>query len=187
MTAVWSSTPPHPMHRPRTPRVSAVPAADAAMAVVPAVRAAAVIAAEPVPTTATAMAAVAVPAAAAAVHPGAPVLPACRSAPMHPVMPRMPHRWHPSAPSGWMILPISALARSSCNFAELFLKSGSPENLRIFRRPFSRKKGFYPKLTPSWFRVGQPLRYTVPVKSHSSQNLEKLPVFCRNLSLKWQL
>ena len=32
-----------------------------------------------------------------------------------------------------------------------------------------------------------PYCYTEPVKSHSSQNLEKLPVFCRNLSLKWQL
>ena len=39
-----------------------------------------------------------------------------------------------------MILPISALARSSCNAAELFLKSGSPENLRIFRRPFFTQK-----------------------------------------------
>ena len=32
-----------------------------------------------------------------------------------------------------------------------------------------------------------PYCYTEPVKSHSSQNLEILPVFCRNLSLKWQL
>jgi len=32
-----------------------------------------------------------------------------------------------------------------------------------------------------------PYCYTEPVKSHSSQNLEKLPVFCRNLSSKWQL
>ena len=45
-------------------------------------------------------------------------------------------------------------------FFELLLKSGSPEDLRIFRRPFLRKKGFYPKLTPRWFRVGQLLRYT---------------------------
>lgn len=56
-------------------------------------------------------------------------------------------------------LPISALARSSCN-TELLLKSGSPENLRIFRRPFFTQKGFYQNLTPSWFRVGQLLRYT---------------------------
>ena len=32
-----------------------------------------------------------------------------------------------------------------------------------------------------------PYCYTESVKSHSSQNLENLPVFCRNLSLKWQL
>ena len=44
-----------------------------------------------------------------------------------------------------MILPISALARSSCNFAELFLKSGSPEDLRIFRRPFFTQKRIIPK------------------------------------------
>ena len=52
-------------------------------------------------------------------------------------------------------------------------------------RPLTIK--FYPKLTPSWFWAGQPLRDTEPAKSHSSQNLEKLPVFCRNLFLKWQL
>ena len=44
-----------------------------------------------------------------------------------------------------MILPISALARSSCNFGELFLKSGSPEDLRIFRRPFFTQKRILPK------------------------------------------
>ena len=32
-----------------------------------------------------------------------------------------------------------------------------------------------------------PYCYTELVKSHSSQNLERLPVFCRNFSLKWQL
>ena len=161
-----------------------------------------------------------------------------------------------------MILPISALARSSCNFGKLFLKqqdraarrlsgpvflrreirkndfssASSPSPSRIARplipsfwlcyfpptggklpkaeplaklgalpycqslslwerwhcgamteraRPLTIK--FYPDLTQSWFRAGQPLRDTEPVKSHSSRNLEKLPVFCRNLSLKWQL
>ena len=44
-----------------------------------------------------------------------PVPPACRSAPTLPVRQRMPHRWHPSAPSGWTILQISALARLSCD------------------------------------------------------------------------
>ncbi len=46
---------------------------------------------------------------------GGPRPPVCLSAPMHPVTPRMPPLWHPSAPSVWMILPISASARSSCN------------------------------------------------------------------------
>ena len=52
----------------------------------------------------------AVTAAAATAATVGPVLPVCRSAPMRPAMPRLPHRWHPSAPSVWMILPISALA-----------------------------------------------------------------------------
>ena len=67
-----------------------------------------------------------------------------------------------------MILPISALAKSSCN-TELLLKSGSPENLRIFRRPFFTQKGFYQNLTPRWFRVGQLLRYTEHKKSFFSK------------------
>ena len=71
---------------------------------------AAAIAAAAVRSTATATATAAVTAATVG-----PVLPVCRSAPMRPAMPRLPHRWHPSAPSVWMILPISALARSSCN------------------------------------------------------------------------
>ena len=73
---------------------------------------AAAIAAAAVRSMVTATATAAVTAAAATVGP---VLPVCRSAPMRPAMPRLPHRWHPSALSAWMILPISALARSSCN------------------------------------------------------------------------
>ena len=92
VTAVWSSTPPHPMHRPRTPMASAVPVADAAMAVVPAAAAMAVIAAGTVLSMATTMETAAVTVAAAMVHPAARGLPACRSVPMHPVMPRMQHR-----------------------------------------------------------------------------------------------
>ena len=92
VTAVWSSTPPHPMHRPRTTMASAVPAADAAMAVVPAAAAMAAIAAGTVLSMATTMETVAVTVEAAMVHPAARGLPACRSAPMHPVMPRMQHR-----------------------------------------------------------------------------------------------
>ena len=64
----------------------------------------------------TATATAAVTAAAATAATVGPVLPVCRSAPMRPAMPRLPHRWHPSAPSAWMILLISALARSSCNW-----------------------------------------------------------------------
>ena len=55
-----------------------------------------------------------VPAMAAPLAAAVPVLPACPSAPMLPVTQKLPHPWHPSAPSAWMILLISALARSSC-------------------------------------------------------------------------
>ena len=180
---------------------------------------------------------------------------------MHPAMPRMPHRWHPSAPSGWMILPISALARSSCNFGKLFLKQQDRAARRlsgpVFLRREIKKNDFFSVLAlsvshcstayslflalpfspnrrksakgrtlgktgsfavlPKPLTLGEvalrsndgegkaadkqilprsdtelvsapdPNRYTEPVKSHSSRNLEKLPVFCRNLSLKWQL
>lgn len=58
----------------------------------------------------------AVPAMAAPQAAAVPVLPACLSAPMLPVTQKLPHPWHPSAPSAWMILPISASARSSCKF-----------------------------------------------------------------------
>ena len=92
VTAVWSSTPPHPMHRPRTPMASAVPAADAAMAVVPAAAAMAAIAAGTVLSMATTMETAAVTVEAAMVHPAARGLLAYRSAPMHPVMQRMQHR-----------------------------------------------------------------------------------------------
>ena len=161
-----------------------------------------------------------------------------------------------------MILPISALARSSCNFGELFLKqqdraarrlSGpvflrreirrndfssafSPSQSRIARplipsfwlchfpptggnlpkaeplaklgalpycqslslwerwhcgamteraRPLTIK--FYPDLTQGWF---QPRPHTAILslsKVILLKILEKLPVFCRNFSLKWQL
>ena len=116
VTAAWSSTPPHRMPRPRTPTASAVPAAAApATDAAPAATAMAAIAAAAVRSTATATATAAVTAAAATAATVGPVLPVCRSAPMRPAMPRLPHRWHPSAPSVWMILLISALARSSCN------------------------------------------------------------------------
>ena len=90
---------------------AAAPATDAA----PAATAMAAIAAAAVRSMVTATATAAVTAAAATAATVGPVLPVCRSAPMRPAMPRLPHRWHPSAPSVWMILPISALARSSCN------------------------------------------------------------------------
>ena len=177
-----------------------------------------------------------------------------------------------------MILPISALARSSCNFGKLFLKQqdrtarrlSGPVFLRreirkndFFQRPRSLSLALLDSLFPlfgfaifpqpgeicqrqnlwqnwelcrtakaSHFEerlspVGERCRvsdrvgnvalrsndgegkaaddrilpkpdakvvsapaqngYTEPVKSHSSQNLENLPVFCRNFSLKWQL
>ncbi|MFR4725187.1 MAG: RNA-binding cell elongation regulator Jag/EloR [Faecalibacterium sp.] len=56
----------------------------------------------------------AVPAMAAPLAAAVPVLPACPSAPMLPVTQKLPHLWHLSVLSAWMILPISALARSSC-------------------------------------------------------------------------
>ena len=45
----------------------------------------------------------------------------------------------------------------------------------------------FPRSDTELVSATAPYCYTEPVKSHSSQNLEKLPVFCRNLSLKWQL
>ena len=160
-----------------------------------------------------------------------------------------------------MILPISALARSSCNFAELFLKQQDRTARRlsgpVFLRRETKKNDFFSVLAlsvshcstsyslflalpfspnrrksakgrtlgktgsfavlPKPLTLGEvalrsndgegkaadnqilprsdtelvsataPYCYTEPVKSHSSQNLEKLPVFCRNLFLKWQL
>ncbi len=80
-----------------------------AMAAAPAATAMAASAADAAAAPGMAVPAMAVPQAAAV-----PVLPACLSAPMLPVTQRLPHPWHPSAPSAWMILPISALARSSC-------------------------------------------------------------------------
>ena len=106
VTAVWSSTPLLPMPRPTTPMASA---ARGAMAAAPAATAMAASAADAAAAPGMAVPAMAVPQAAAV-----PVLPACPSAPMLPVTQKLPHPWHPSAPSAWMILPISALARSSC-------------------------------------------------------------------------
>ena len=112
VTAAWSSTPPHRMLRPRIPTASAVAVAATGMAVVPAATAMAVIAVSAAARTATATAATA---ATAAVHLAARVRPACRSAPTPPATPRVQHPWHPSAPSAWTTLQISALARSSCD------------------------------------------------------------------------
>ena len=91
-----------------------IQAEDPELAAVPVETARTVIAAAAVAVS-MAAAATAATVETAAVHPAARVLPACPSAPMPPVTPRAPHRWHPSAPSVWMILPISALAKSSCN------------------------------------------------------------------------
>ena len=106
VTAVWSSTPLLPMPRPTTPTASA---ARGAMAAAPAATAMAASAADAAAAPGMAVPAMAVPQAAAV-----PVLPTCPSAPMLPVTQKLPHPWHPSAPSAWMILPISASARSSC-------------------------------------------------------------------------
>ena len=56
-------------------------------------------------------------------------------------------------------------------------------------RPLTIK--FYPDLTQSWFWVGQPLRDTEPVKSHSSQNFGEtacfLPKFFSQMAIVKQL